>query len=306
MGSRWFNLAVIGVWLATMGWLVREKILPPLVIGEPPSYRTILKARRSEPPVGWELSFDDRPIGWALSAALPLPHELTEIRSRVHFDELPLAELTPGWMGSFLKLTDYRRAKLRMDTTSNLMIDPLGRLSRFNSSVRLEDFRDVIHMEGILESGDLKLTVRSGEFTYETTAPISSDALLGDSLSPQTRLPGLRQGQTWTVPTFSPLGRFSSPLEILHATVEGLEPVAWGGKTVDAWLVVFRGDPGVGLGAGKKPRGKLWVLPGPHGTVVKQQVNVLNARMTFVRMSDKAAAELARRVKLDELLTGPP
>ncbi len=305
MGSRWLNLAVVGLWLATMTWLVKEKILPPLMIGEPPSYRTIIEARRSEPPVGWELSFDGRPIGWALSAALPLPNDLTEIRSRVHFDELPLAEITPGWLGNLLKLTEYRRAKLQMDTRSTLVIDSLGRLARFEASVRLEDIPEVVHMEGTMDEGNLKVTARCGEVTLERTAPVSSNALMGDSLSPQTKLPGLRAGQKWTVPTFSPFGRLDTRLEVLHATVkQDKEPVSWGGSTVEAWVVEFRSDPGMGLGASKKPQGKLWVLP--DGTVVKQQVAILNAQMTFVRMGDEDASRLAAGVKLDEMFTPPP
>ena len=300
MGSRWFNLAVVLLWLATMTWLLKEKVLPPLWIGEPPSYRTILAARRTEPPVGWRLALDGRPIGWALSSTKPLPNRLTEIRSRVHFDELPLAELAPGWIGTFLSLTKYRRAKLQMDTTSKLLIDPLGRLSRFDSSVRIEGVKHVVRIEGNIEDADLRLSVRAGELTYEETVrSISSDALLGDSFSPQTRLPGLREGQTWTVPTFSPLGRLDSPVEILHATVERIEPAVPGGAT---WLVVYRSDPGIGLGVGKRPQGKLWVRR--DGTVLRQEVMIFNSRMTFLRMSGEEAAALADQVAVEELAGG--
>jgi len=48
MSSRWFNTAVVVLWLATMSWLVKEKVLPPLLIGEPPSYSEIIEAQNRE------------------------------------------------------------------------------------------------------------------------------------------------------------------------------------------------------------------------------------------------------------------
>ena len=60
MSSRWFNTAVVVLWLATMSWLVKEKVLPPLLIGEPPSYPEIIEAQNREPPVGWEVFLDGR------------------------------------------------------------------------------------------------------------------------------------------------------------------------------------------------------------------------------------------------------
>src|SRR5690348_13075216 len=42
MYSRWFSVAVVLFWVATMGWLIHHKILPPLVVGDPPTYRSII------------------------------------------------------------------------------------------------------------------------------------------------------------------------------------------------------------------------------------------------------------------------
>ena len=74
------------------------KVLPPLLVGRPPSYETILKAQEQEPPAGWEMTFNGRKLGWAVCDATRLPNHMTEIRSRVHFDELPLWEIPPGWL----------------------------------------------------------------------------------------------------------------------------------------------------------------------------------------------------------------
>ena len=49
MHSRWYSVAVVLLWLATMGWLVSQKVLPSLVIGEPPDYQAILAVQRGAP-----------------------------------------------------------------------------------------------------------------------------------------------------------------------------------------------------------------------------------------------------------------
>jgi len=290
MYSRWFNVAVIVLWLTTMGWLFHEKVLPPLLVGEPPSYRTILHAQRSNPPVGWSMSVNGRPLGWALSKTADLPNGLTEIRSCVHFEEIPLQQMTPGWLRGALEVIDRPRNALEMDAHSLLIIDPLGRLSRFESRVWLDPKTALLSLQGTVEGSELELEVRSGDFLYATKAYLPRNALLGDSLSPQTQLPGLRVGQTWTVPAYSLFRPPNDPMEILEATVERIEPINYDGRPEDTLLVVYRNDPGFGIGRDRSPRGKLWVRG--DGTVLKQEVTFLNSTMTFVRLSDKESYEL--------------
>ena len=124
---------------------------------------------------------------------------------------------------------------------------------------------------------------------------LSTNALAGDSLSPQVCLPGLREGQTWKVPSYSPLRPPNNPVEMLTATVEGLEPFDWNGRPEEVWLVVYRADSGLGMGIDKTPRGRLWVRP--DGTVLGQQVMMLDCKLMFVRLPDRQAAELEKKLK---------
>jgi hypothetical protein len=80
----------------------------------------------------------------------------------------------------------------------------------------------------------------------------------------------------------------------VRATVEGTSPIFWDGQMVDAWLVVYRDDPGEGTAQGRNPRGRLWVRK--DGTVLKQQASLFGSTMTFVRLPRAAAAELADTV----------
>jgi hypothetical protein len=291
MYSRRFEVAVIVLWLSAMSWLVTKKVLPPLLVGQPPNYRTILQAQQSEPPVGWTMNFKGRQLGWAVCDTFPMPDGLTEVRSRVHFDSLPLGEMMPGWFRVLMRLIEQPISELKMDTRSVLTIDSLGRLWSFESKVRLDPIQEVVTLRGKVEENRLTLSFHSGGLSYENPGYIPANALLGDALSPQTQLPGLRQGQTWTFRAFSPLRPPKAPLEVLQATVEGLQQITWNGHAEEVWLVVYRSDPGLGLGSDKSPRGRLWVRR--DGTVLKQQVTVFDSKMTFVRMPDDQAMVLA-------------
>jgi len=292
MQTRWFNTAVIMLWFATMSWLVKEKVLPPLIIGEPPSYSRIIEAQWHAPPVGWRVSFNNRSLGWAITDTKLQSTGLTEIHGRVHFDSLPLDEMMPGWLRALSRLIDQPISNLKMDARSLLIIDPLGRLVRFDSGVRLDPFKEMICVRGTVEGRQLQLMVRTGGISFANEAFLPSDALLSDALSPQSQLPVLRLGQQWSVPVYSPLWPAKKPMELVYATVEGTEPICWGDVMEDTWLVVYRNDPGSPTGSSQTPRGKLWVRR--DGTVLKQQVLLFDSVITFNRLSNDDAELLAK------------
>ena len=107
-----------------------------------------------------------------------------------------------------------------LDKKTRLTIDPLGGLVGFESRVRLGKIEDAIKVQGQIEGGILKLPVRTGDSPITCEVNLPPRALMGDELSPQARLPGLRVGQTWTVPLYSPFRPPNSPMEILQAIVE--------------------------------------------------------------------------------------
>jgi hypothetical protein len=128
-------------------------------------------------------------------------------------------------------------------------------------------------------------------FTHEIVMP--ADAFLSDLLSPQSQLPGLRDGQSWSVPIYNPLSPGKNPVEIIFATVEGTEQKVWGGAQVIAWRVVYRSDPGSGPAGDQNVRGIVWVRC-RTGAVIEQQVRMSGATIDFVRLTKDEAAELAK------------
>jgi len=299
MYPRWFSFAVVALWLSTMGWLVTTKVMPSLLVGEPPSYPTILAAQRSEPPAGWVILWEERRLGWAISKTRPLPQAITEIRSLIHFDDLPLDELMPDWLRTMVPPIGRQRVKVPVESRSSLVFDPLGKLSRFESWVRLDVQEPFVKMRGTVDGAKMALWLRVGDLQpFETDVAVPRDAMLGDTLSPQSRLPGLRQGQAWTVESYSPLRPPNSPKEILYAAVESRMPLTWEGRTVDTLVVVYRTDPGNAVGGSGGARGKIWVRR--DGTVLKQQVTFFRSTLTFLRMGQQEAASLATKVALDD------
>jgi len=306
MYSRWFSVAVVMFWIATMGWLIHHKILPPLVVGDPPTYRSIIADRQAiEQPAGWMIYLDGQPLGWATSRPRLLDNGVTEFRSFVHLTRLPIEEITPAWMKSLLQMIDrdhgLEELAMNVDVEGSLEIDPLGRLIGFDSKALFGhdasrrdplgkmlageiDSRFRINIQGTVEGRQLKLKVRSGDFVYNTSTYLSPDALMSDALTPQARLPDLKVGQTWTVPVYSPLRPPTSPVEVLHAKVERREPIVWKDSVVPAYLIVFHTDPGSELTNNREARAKAWV--DLDGNVLKQELLLLDARLTFERLPE--------------------
>jgi hypothetical protein len=294
MGNQPFNVIVILFWLATMGWLVVAKILPPLRLGDPPNYASILEGSRDEPPACWAIRMRGKSIGWAASRIDRRDDGTSELYSRVYLGALPIEELAPGWLAGAIEpvLADLRR--LDVDKRSRFAIDPLGRLVEFESRLRLADLADAIKVQGRLDGSSLTLTVTSDELPATISYSLSPNSLLGDELSPQARMPGLRVGQTWTVPLYSPFRSPNSPLEILQATVEREDRFRFDGQFVNTRLIVYRSDPGSGVGGGQT-RGRTWVRD--DGVVLRQEVSVFRTPLVFDRLGADQVADVVQALQ---------
>ena len=290
MNTAWVNISVVTFWLTMMSWLVTQKVLPALLVGEPPSYRTILAARQEDPHVGWSMRWNERQIGWAINRTERLSDGMTEVHSRVHFEQLPLREMTPGWLQRLLFSEHELAGHVQMDLDNTLVFDALETLSRFEAAVSFPPEKNAIHIVGHVTNGTLQVSVHAGQFEHRQELQLNPKTLLGDGISPQTHLPGLRAGQTWTIAVFNPLVPSDKPSEILQASVEGREVMDWEGMPIDAWLVVYRSDDGTAADNSRPPRGKLWV--GPDGTIIKQQAALLDSTLTFVRLPPAQTAAL--------------
>jgi hypothetical protein len=276
-----------------MSWLISQKVLPALIIGDPPNYRTIVDAKKNNPMVGWTLTLNDRDIGWVFSEIQQLDNGMTEIVSYVHLEHVPAAELASTLLKFFSDLLKVQVSDISIDMQSNLQIDPLGKITRFESAIHTGFVSEAIRIQGMVNGSQMNVTIDFKEFTTSKSIFLPQNALMSDALSPQSQLPNLREGQSWTVPSFSPLR--AEPMEIQLAKVEGREIITWNDELLDAWLVVYRSDPGQGLKKSQPPLDKLWVTD--DGRVLRQQAQVFDSKMTFTRMTDLKARELSLKIK---------
>lgn len=295
MNTLWYNTGVVAAWLVAMSWLVTAKVLPSLRIGQPPSYQSILQSQREDPLVGWRVLCNEKEIGWALSLTKQLQDGMTRVDSLVYLERIPLEELLPRWLQGLLlpAEVDPRKIRLEMEVRSEALFDPLSRLTHFYSHVRFPPYTEGVRVLGKADEGRLHLTVRYGELSQEIDLPLPRHSLFGDSTSPMAKLPGLREGQRWTVQVYSPFYSPNQPVEILEARVERLDQIVWNGRITPVWVVVYRTEPGKGASRAAVPRGKLWVRL--DGTVLKQEAQLFDNRMTFLRLHNEAAAQLAAR-----------
>jgi hypothetical protein len=214
---------------------------------------------------------------------------LTEIHGRTHFDELPFEEMVHGLLQPLSKLIGQQNKYLRMDARSLLIIDPFGQLIRFDSAMQFEPSQEVVTVKGTLNRGQLELTLRTGGASFTSNVPMPSESLLCDVFSPQTQLPGLRVGQKWTVPICNPLWPSKTPLEILQAKVEDTERIMWNDGIEEVWLVVYRSVSDTEVGDQASPKGRIWVRRDSAGTVLRQQVMLLDSSVVFDRMTEEQA-----------------
>jgi hypothetical protein len=298
MPIRWSNSLIVLMWLATMTWLIVAKVVPPLRRGEPPNYRAIYGIGEKVEPVAWEISLHGKSLGWSV-CTFAGASDMPRIHSRIHFDRIPLYELSPAWMKSLIRTAVSPMDDLPMDILSDVTIDSLGHLSSFMSKLHMEGMSTPLRVSGKVQGSVLKIKVESGGNVIPWDTYLPADALVTDELSPQSQLRGLRMGQEWTVPVYSTMRPPNHPIDILQAKVESHELMMWEGQAVGANIVVYRADSGSALSSTSEPRAKLWVRD--DGAVLKQEVSVLGSLLVFTRLPNAQAVDLAKRSELEDV-----
>lgn len=282
-----FTSVIVGFWFVTTGWLLVAKILPSFQPGSPPGQQALYTAGGRLLPVGWAVLWNERPVGWALTIPERKDDGRLLVDSHLHFEQLPVGDVLPTWAGLLLKRVLRDGVAAALDARGRLSIDPDGRLREFTSTVSLPGASETVVLDGTMNAGRVDVTIRAGEMKYEATRHLPDNVMLGDELSPQATLPGLVEGRRWTVPMYSPLRPGASPIEILHAAVGVEEAMYWDDRMVRVLPVAYRQDPS----SPAEPRCQLWVER--SGKVLKQDTLLLGARMTFIRLTDDEAQELA-------------
>jgi hypothetical protein len=291
MHRPWLTPIVIVFWCLTTGWLVVAKILPSLLPGSPPGYQAIYSANGGLIPVAWTVLWKEQSIGWAVSDSERDASGQVTVETALKFDRLPIEQLLPAmikpWMGRVLG----RAAPVDVEARGTMLIDPRGQLQEFRSVVELPGGVDRVVLDGTVDDGHITIRLRSGGLSYETSRYLPSNAAISDALSPQATMPGLATGQRWTVPVCNPLRGGNGALEVMYAEVAAEETLFWNDRLVRVDLVVYRDDPS----EHHEPSCRIWVDRG--GRVLKQESGMFGGKLTFLRRSDEAAADLVKSMR---------
>lgn len=291
MHRPWLAPFIILFWCLTTTWLVVAKIVPAFLPGSPPGYQALYASNNRLIPVAWTVLWKDRPLGWAVSDSRHGPEDELHVETLLHFDSLPLDELLPAWTKPLLGRTIERAAALSLDARGRLTIDRQGSLRSFRSLVDLPGGVESIVLDGTVDDGHVKILVKAGEMSYETSRFLPTHIMIGDELSPQATMPGLSIGKRWTVPVYNPLRGGKGALQVLHAEVVREESLFWEDRLVRVDLVVYRDDPS----EHHEPSSRIWV--DRSGRVLKQESTMFGASLTFQRRSDDDAERLAASLR---------
>jgi hypothetical protein len=294
MGNRIFVGLVVMLWVGTMSWLMVARILPPFFQGEPPGHGVLIR----DEPVCWQIEYDGRPIGHAVSQAIPGALGTTEIHSRVLLEGIDLGKLAPQWMSTLVRgLGD-----ISLDTRTSITFDSLGKLSSFETRVWLNDLPLVMKVLGRVEGAELVLKLQTGEVTTESRQAVPARSPLANELIPEPKLLQVYVGRKWQQEVYSPFRPPSNPMEIMQAEVVEETWIAHRGDRVRVRKIEYRTLPPAGVASSNTLRSVVWV--NDEGTVLRQDMYLMDARLRFERCSEPHMLKLAEELlDLDTVAT---
>ena len=288
MGNRLYVATVTIVWLAAMGWLVSERVLPPFFRGEPP----VSGSLRQTDPVAWRIEMDDQRCGVAVLQAVDGGNGVIEVHSLLSLDRLPSPKGAPIWMKPLVD--NIGDVSLEMRTRAGF--DPLGRLAGFEMRLFLGDqFETPIRISGRVREGQLELVCRFADLTQRFTHAWPADGLLADELLPESKLMPIYPGRKWQKEVYSPFSSTTEPVELIQAEVlnDALK-LNYENDFVDARVIEFRSPSKAGVSEEDRLRSTLYVIDG--GEVIRQETRLLGSLLRFDRLGASESRALGEEI----------
>jgi hypothetical protein len=285
MGNRIFTAVVLVLWAVTMSWLVVAHVLPPFFQGKPP--RAISDAKHSI--VYWTIECLDEEVGWAVSMAVQNSLDTTDLHSRIVLENIPLKQMAPQWLNEIVD----QMGPINLDMKNQLSLDAFDQLTGFDTEVCLNNMPAAIKMVGQCNDTDLQLRISTGDVTHRMNYPLPKNSTLAGELTPDATLLQMFVGRRWKREVISPFRPLNQSIEILQAEVVTEEPLHHEGRLVNTKRVEYRTLDNTGIAANDTLRAKLWVTD--DGTVIQQDIFLLNVRLRFNRKLDRQSLAWAEQ-----------
>lgn len=266
-----------------MSWLLVARILPPFFQGDPPSHGAVTQ----EDPHCWQIEFRGRTVGYAASQGIAGAFGTTEVHSRLQIEEIELRKLWPFQIGSLI----HGLNTIQLDTRTRMTLDSLGALSSFDTRVQLVDVPLTLLIRGRVEGAELLVHLQSGEIEHKASFRAPRESLIASDLLPESKLLDLQVGRRWQQEVFSP---FKTSMEIIQAEVVADGKIDHRGEQVNVKRIEYRSLSSAGVAADKSLRSMLWVSD--DGTVLRQDLYFMSAKLRFERCTEQPMIERARRM----------
>lgn len=295
MGNRLYAAAVVVFWLASMTWLVTDRILPPFFGGDAPATRVSNQLE----PVAWRIEMDGSPCGEAVLQAVRGDSGVREVHSLIQLDRVEAPDAAPFWLKPMLKTIRDLSFRVRTITT----FGPLGDLVSFKTRMQIDQAETPIRVSGQIRRNTLHLSVRVGDMvTKRFEHPWPENATLGGEITPSARLLPLWEGRQWTQEVYSPFASPKEPLEMVEARVTERLRLTEEGVTTNVWIVEYRATEKTGSTDEGRVRARLYVAE--DGRVLKHEAFLLGSSVTFYRRSKDDSAQIAQELlELDQYAT---
>ena len=283
------------------GWLFITKIWPTIGSDKPPGYQSMYAPSEHAKTVAWVIKLNGKTVGSAVSTVEPTPSSTATVWSNLQLNSLPLGDLLPPWAHALLKVNGATLlTTIELDVWGRMQIDSHGALREFDSVVKIPRVQQDVHLHGRIDAeNQVTVLLQSGDLQYETKRYLPNELSIRDELSPQANMPGLSQGQRWTVPIYSPLRPSKKPIELVYAHVSGHEVLRFGNQLITTDVVNYRTTPN----GHRQPRSRIWV--GPRGQVLQHESIILGKRLLFLRSPESVALSLENRLEqAKKLFTG--
>ena len=283
------------------GWLFITKIWPTIGSDKPPGYQSMYAPSEHAKTVAWVIKLNGKTVGSAVSTVEPTPSSTATVWSNLQLNSLPLGDLLPPWAHALLKVNGVTLlTTIELDVWGRMQIDSHGALREFDSVVKIPRVQQDVHLHGRIDAeNQVTVLLQSGDLQYETKRYLPNELSIRDELSPQANMPGLSQGQRWTVPIYSPLRPSKKPIELVYAHVSGHEVLRFGNQLITTDVVNYRTTPN----GHRQPRSRIWV--GPRGQVLQHESVILGKRLLFLRSPESVALSLENRLEqAKKLFTG--
>ena len=291
MSNRLQIGAVMTLWVATMAWMVNERVLPTFLYGDPPQSGIAFQTQ----PVAWDIEIDGKHSGEAVLQTLDIGYGIRETHCLIELESLPKPKSLPSY---FLPVTSALET-LAPTIRTRMTFNAVGQMLHFKSWFWLDMTQQPMTITGKVQDNKLKLHIQTGIFGNQIEYDWPAQGFRVDELTPESRMLMLYVGRKWRREIFSPLSPIQQPMEILEAEVTEQVRVDHHGSVVEAKIVEYRSVGQAGVSEEDRLRSKMWVAK--DGRVLKQQSELLGSELTLCRLEAGKSSQIANnRLELEK------